>query len=76
MDEARDYLAEDLGYSQSLAKLAYVKGVGPASIDEPRYNLTGDPYFTDGFRIFLWVSSKPVSIVEIKFLDWETPPQR
>jgi len=31
-----------------LKKFAYVGGVGAASIDAPRHNLTGDPYLTDG----------------------------
>ncbi len=44
--------------------------------DEPRHNLTGDPYFTDGFRLVMWLTSKPVSIVQIEFLDWEIPPPR
>jgi hypothetical protein len=76
VDETREFLVENLALSQSLAKMAYVKGVGAASIDAPRQNLTGDPYFTDGFRVILWVSSKPVSLMEIHFLEWETPPQR
>ena len=76
LDEAREYLLEDLGLSQGLEKTAYVKGVGPASIDEPRHNLTGDPYFTDGFRLVMWLTSEPVSVTQIDFLDWEIPPQR
>jgi hypothetical protein len=71
VDETRSYLAQDLAYSQGLAKFAYVKGVGEAPLAEPRGNLTGDPYFTDGYRIVLWVSSKPVSFEEIEFVRWE-----
>ena len=76
VDETRDFLTEDLAYSNGLAKTAYVKGVKPALIQEPRSNLTGDPYFTDGYRLVMWLSSKPVSIAEIEFLDWERPPER
>jgi hypothetical protein len=76
VDETREFLVEDLAYSTGLAKAAYVKGVGPASIGKPRNNLTGDPYFTDGFRAVMWLSSTPVSIADIEFLDWERPPQR
>lgn len=69
VDETREYLTEDLAYAQSLAKFGYVRGVGAASYDEPRKNLTGDPYFTDGLRVVLFVSSEPVSISEIEVLD-------
>ncbi|UCE62869.1 MAG: LssY C-terminal domain-containing protein [Nitrospirota bacterium] len=76
VDEAREFLVEDLAYSHGLMKNAYVKGVGAASIDEPRQNLTGDPYFTDGYRLAMWLSSRMVSITNIEFLDWERPPER
>ncbi len=74
VDETREFLLEDLAYSQSLAKIAYVEGVGAASMDEPRGNLTGDPYFTDGYRLVLWVTSQPVDIADIEFEDWKRPP--
>jgi hypothetical protein len=71
VDETRSYLLQDLAYSQGLVKFAYVKGVGAAPLSEPRGNLTGDPYFTDGYRAVMWVSSDPVSFEEIEFVAWE-----
>jgi len=76
VDEARDYLIQDLWYSHGLVKFSYVKGVGAAPILEPRANLTGDPYFTDGYRAVLWVSSKPISFQDVEFVEWENPPER
>lgn len=73
VDETRSYLAQDLLYSQGLLKVAYVKGVGAASIESPRQNLTGDPYFTDGLRAVVWVSSQPVAFKKVEFIDWEVP---
>ncbi len=75
VDETREFLLEDLAYSQGVAKFAYVGGVGAAPFDEPRRNLTGDPYFTDGYRIVLWVAADPVAIDDIEVLNWEQPPQ-
>ena len=75
VDETRDFLIQDLWYSQGLVKLAYVKGVGPAPISEPRGNLTGDPYFTDGLRAVLWLSSAPVKMEAVEFVEWELPPE-
>ncbi len=74
VDETRQFLAEDLAYALALAKFSYVKGVGAAPIDEPRGNLTGDPYFTDGYRMVFWISRKPSSLTDIEFVDWEKPP--
>ncbi|MGB5278349.1 MAG: LssY C-terminal domain-containing protein, partial [Gammaproteobacteria bacterium] len=76
VDETREYLVENLAYSQALAKLGYVDGVGEATIDAPRANLTGDPYITDGKRVVLWISSQPKNFGEIEDLDWGAQPIR
>ena len=76
VDETRAYLIQDLWYSQGLAKFGYVKGVGAAPITEPQANLNGDPYFTDGLRAVLWVSSNPIDFEEVEFVEWEIPPER
>ena len=72
-DETREFLLEDLAYSQAVAKFAYVEGVIPAPIDAPRGNFTGDPYFTDGYRLVMWVTSTPVDTNDVEFIDWITP---
>ena len=59
IDEARHALVEDLIFSQMLAKVGWVKGVGPARPTKPRTNLTGDPYFTDGYRTVLIIDQGP-----------------
>ena len=74
VDETREYLVEDLAYSQSLGGLGYVTGVGAAPYDQPRGNLTGDPYFTDGLRVVLFVSADPVDISEIQVLNLGSRP--
>ncbi len=76
VDETRDSLAQDLWYSQGLVKFALVKGVGAAPISAPRSNHLGDRYFTDGYRIVLWVSREPVRMEAVEFLQWELPPER
>lgn len=73
VDETREFLLENLAYNQALAKFGYVSGVSAAPIDQPRGNLTGDPYFTDGLRVVLWVSSDAVDIAEIEVAGWEVP---
>jgi hypothetical protein len=74
VDETREYLLEDLAYAQALEKAAYVRGVGAVSMDQPAGNLTGDPWFSDGHRLVLWVTSQPVDLNDVTFEDWRSPP--
>ena len=76
MDETRHYLIQDLLYSQGLVNIAYGKGVGAAPIEKPRGNLTGDPYFTDGLRALIWVSSNPVPFDDVELISWEIPERK
>ena len=73
VDETREYLLENLVYSQALKKFAYVGGVGEVSFDDPKGNLTGDPWFSDGYRLVLWVTSKPVAVDDLEFVEWRRP---
>jgi hypothetical protein len=50
VDEARDYVLNDLLVAGRVARLGFVPGVQAAPAAAPRHNLTGDPYFTDGLR--------------------------
>jgi len=73
VDETREYLLEDLAYAQSLLAFGHAGGVGRVSPEQPRCNLTGDPWFTDGFRLVLWVSSQPVPLSSVARLPWRMP---
>jgi hypothetical protein len=74
VDEARRYFVEDMAYSQALARHGYVKGVGVVTRGEPKMNLTGDPFYTDGLRVVLFFEPRPYSLSEIELLEWEMPP--
>jgi hypothetical protein len=50
VDEARNYVLDDLMIAGRVAQLSFVPGVAAAPASTPRCNLTGDPYFTDGLR--------------------------
>nr|WP_066737934.1 LssY C-terminal domain-containing protein [Cupriavidus sp. D384] len=70
VDEARTALAEDMAYSQSLAVVGYVGGVGLAPPQAPRQNLTTDPYYTDGDRLVMVFYQRPVSLSAIRRFSW------
>jgi len=71
IDEARHSLVEDLVFSQMLAKVGWIKGVGRARPSKPRANLTGDPYFTDGYRTVMILEQGPIALNQIKELGPE-----
>jgi hypothetical protein len=73
VDETREFLLEDLAYSHALKTFGYARGVGVVSMDQPQGNLTGDPWFSDGYRLVLWVTSKPSPLDELTTLPWRNP---
>ncbi|CAM3933291.1 LssY C-terminal domain-containing protein [Roseateles saccharophilus] len=71
VDEARDYLIEDLLRSGVAQRYGFVGGVGAASADQPRRNLTGDPYYTDGRRLLVFPSRQNIPLNEVETLLWD-----
>lgn len=71
VDEARSALTQDMAYSQNLAKIGFVGGVGRAPKHATRGNLTTDPYYTDGLRSVLVFDRHPTSLAAIELLPWE-----
>ena len=70
VDEARNYLGLDLFISERVSAYGFVKGVGRATFNEPRYNYTNDPYYTDGRRLVLIMADEWTDILDIDRLDW------
>lgn len=56
VDEARDYVVEDLLNIGRLELAGYAPGASPTTSDSPAHNLTGDPYYTDGKRAVIMLS--------------------
>jgi hypothetical protein len=67
VDDARDYVLDDLLESLHVERVGYVGGVGACDRNSPRHNLTGDPYFTDGLRAIAIFSKQKATP---KFLNW------
>jgi hypothetical protein len=77
VDETRAYLVGDLIHGQTVKWWGYVKGVQPAPYWDPRYNLTGDPYFTDGLRAVMELSAQAVKPTDIRRrTEWEPPREQ
>lgn len=71
VDTARNDVVQDLMYSQMLAKLGFVKGVGRVSASSPRPAPGGGSYYTDGLRAVFLMGDDNSSLSEIGLFDWE-----
>jgi hypothetical protein len=67
VDESRDYVVEDLLQAERVHAVGYLDGVGACDVAEARHNLTGDPYFTDGKRAVVVLSS---ARMKPRFVAW------
>lgn len=71
LDDTRSSLAGDLAYSQAATQIGFVKGSQRSTLAETYYNLTPDPYYSDGNRVVIFFDERPTRLSDIRTLDWE-----
>jgi hypothetical protein len=71
VNEGRNYLLQNIWYSQSLLAFAFVAGGADVPSETPRLDFNGQPWFSDPYRLVLWVSGEPVSLRVAKDLKWD-----
>ncbi len=76
IDAGRNYLMQNLWYSQSLGQSAWLARIDAISIENAQADFNGSEYFTDGYVNVAWLSGVPISQLETKSLDWDNPPFR
>jgi hypothetical protein len=59
--------------SGAVSGFGFVQGVGASSMPNPRVNLAGDPYLTDGLRVVLFLGTPRRAFDQVELLDWEPP---
>jgi len=74
VDFDRGYLLQDLLMSGWVERYGFVDGVRAAPASAPRTNLTGDPYYTDGLRVVVFLLNQTKPLSEAERLPWESPP--
>ena len=70
VDEARNYLMEDLATAQALREIGMLKGVGEVTREQPKKNLLGSPWWTNGRRAVLHLTDEPVPLEEVELIEW------
>jgi hypothetical protein len=74
VDFDRGYLLQDLLMSGLVERYGFVEGAPAAPASAPRTNLTGDPYYTDGLRVVVFLSKQKNPVNEVERLPWRLPP--
>ncbi|MCK5326442.1 MAG: LssY C-terminal domain-containing protein [Woeseiaceae bacterium] len=74
VDNARNFAIQKFLYGQSLESLAWLSGEQVVPVTSFWDRLINRPYFTDGYRVVLWLSGEPSSVVDIDVKAWDTPP--
>ncbi|HKN78978.1 MAG TPA: LssY C-terminal domain-containing protein [Lysobacter sp.] len=68
VDEARNFMVQDMMYSGGLEKLGFITGAGEGGASKATFD--GARYETDGLRAVLFFGTRPLSLAEIEILDW------
>jgi hypothetical protein len=71
VDTTREYLLHSLLAEGFVDRFGFVKGSGAGTPGEPRVNLTGDAYYSDGMRLVLILAPEPVRPEQVRSLRWE-----
>ncbi len=71
IDETRDYMVEDVLLSQNVDKMGYVDGVGVSASEDPRYNLSKLPWWSDGYRAVLLFGKDQITLGDLGYFEWE-----
>jgi len=71
VDVTREYLLHSLLAEGFVERFGFVAGGPVAPRTQPKKNLTGDPYFSDGMRLVVMLTSDPVAYEQVRSLLWE-----
>lgn len=74
VDIARNFALQNFFYGRSIDQVAWVHGDHVMPFEAYRSDPDTQTHFTDGFRVVLWLSGDPISMRDLKSLEWDTPP--
>jgi len=73
VDDGRNFLLQNLWYSQSISTVAYTQTGKVVPMENPQLDFNNNPFFSDGLRIVMWLSGEPVALQEARNLQWSEP---
>ena len=71
VDDGRNFLLQNLWYSQTLEAVAYSKTGKVVPMENPATDFNDNPFFTDGIRIVMWLSDDPVALQDTRRKHWD-----
>jgi len=74
VDNARNFAFQNFAYGRSLKTIGWIAGSEIAPAESFWSNLITPPFFSDGYRVVLWLSGEPVPLRDADTLDWDDPP--
>ena len=70
VDDGRNFLLQNLWYSQSLKTIAFTHTGKVVPMENPQLDFNNNPFFSDGMRFVMWLSGEPVALQETRNLQW------
>ena len=75
VDNARNFAIQKFFYGQAITSIAWTLGEEVVPASSFWDTLIRVSYFTDGYRIVLWLSAEPVSMFDLEIRRWDVPPK-
>ena len=75
VDNARNFAIQKFFYGQAIESLAWTVGEEVVPVSSFWDTLIKVSYFSDGYRIVLWLSAEPISVFELGVRRWDVPPR-
>ena len=70
-DNSRNFVLQDVWYGRSLRSYAWSQSGKRVPETAPVSGLNGNVWFADGFRVVLWLSGEPVSLMDAHSRNWD-----
>jgi hypothetical protein len=75
VDNARNFAIQKFLYGQAIKSIAWTVGEEVVPASSFWDTVIRVSYFTDGYRIVLWLSAEPISMLEMNIKRWDVPPK-
>jgi len=74
VDAARFFAVQKFLYAQTLHSIGWIKGDSAVAADSFWDQRSDANYFSDGYRVVIWLSDQPTATDDIEVRDWDQPP--